>query len=46
MAMGKFQHDVQCHNDAQTQMGLDYHLIDPLGDDEKDEKQSNVLDGC
>ena len=38
------QHDVQCHNDAQ--MSLDYHLVDPLGDDEKDEKQSDVPDGC
>jgi hypothetical protein len=26
-------------------MGLDYHLVDPLGDDEKDEQQSDVLDG-
>jgi hypothetical protein len=32
-------------------MSLDYHLVDPLGDDEKDEKnekdeqQSDVLDG-
>jgi hypothetical protein len=26
------QHDVQCHNDPQ--MSLDYHLVDPLGDDE------------
>jgi hypothetical protein len=25
---------------------LDYHLVDPLGDDEKDEQQSDVLDGC
>jgi hypothetical protein len=31
-------------NDAQ--MSLDYHLVDPLGDDEKDEQQSDVLDGC
>jgi hypothetical protein len=31
------QHDVQCHNDHQ--MSLDYHLADPLGDDEKDEQQ-------
>jgi hypothetical protein len=38
------QHDIQCHNDAQ--MSLDYHLVDPLGDDEKDEQQSDVLDGC
>jgi hypothetical protein len=29
------QHDVQSHNDPQ--MSLDYHLVDPLGDDEKDE---------
>jgi hypothetical protein len=30
-------------------MSLDYHLIDPLralGDDEKDEQQSDVRDGC
>jgi hypothetical protein len=27
-------------------MSLDYHLVDPLGDEEKDEQQSNVLDGC
>jgi hypothetical protein len=39
------QHDVQCNNDHQR-MSLDYHLIDPLGDDEKDEQQSDVLDGC
>jgi hypothetical protein len=38
------QNDVQCHNDAQ--MSLDYHLVDRLGDDEKDEQQSDVLDGC
>ena len=38
------QHDVQSHNDPQ--MSLDYHLVDPLGDDEKDEQQSDVLDGC
>jgi hypothetical protein len=25
------------------EMSLDYHLVDPLGDDEKDEKQSDVL---
>jgi hypothetical protein len=24
-------------------MSLDYHLVDPLGDDEKDEQQSDVL---
>jgi hypothetical protein len=24
-------------------MSLDYHLLDPLGDDEKDEHQSDVL---
>ena len=35
---------VKCHNDSQ--MSLDYHLVDPLGDDEKDEQQSDVLDGC
>jgi hypothetical protein len=29
-----------------AQMSLDYHLVDPLGDEEKDEQQSNVLDGC
>jgi hypothetical protein len=23
-------------------MSLDYHLVDPLGDDEKDEQQSDV----
>jgi hypothetical protein len=38
------QHDVQSHNDPQ--MSLDYHLADPLGDDEKDEQQSDVLGGC
>jgi hypothetical protein len=38
------QHDVQSHNDPQ--MSLDYHLVDPLGGDEKDEQQSDVLDGC
>jgi hypothetical protein len=38
------QHDVQCHNDPQ--MSFDYHLADPWGDDEKDEQQSDVLDGC
>jgi hypothetical protein len=38
------QHAVKCHNDAQ--MSLNYHLVDPLGDDEKDEQQSDVLDGC
>jgi hypothetical protein len=27
-------------------MSLDYHLVDPLGDDEKDEQQSDVLGGC
>jgi hypothetical protein len=26
-------------------MSLDYHLVDPLGDDEQDEQQSDVLDG-
>jgi hypothetical protein len=35
------QNDIQCHNDAQ--MSLDYHLVNPLGDDEKDEQQSDVL---
>jgi hypothetical protein len=35
------QHDVQSNNDPQ--MGLNYHLVDPLGDDEKDEQQSDVL---
>jgi hypothetical protein len=39
------QHDLQeSHNDPQ--MSLDYHLVDPLGDDEKDWQQSDVLDGC
>jgi hypothetical protein len=38
------QHEDQSHNDLQ--MRLDYHLADPLGDDEKDEQQSDVLDGC
>jgi hypothetical protein len=38
------QHDVQSHNDPQ--MSLDYHLVDLLGDDEKDEQQSDVCDGC
>jgi hypothetical protein len=38
------QYDVQSHNDPQ--MSLDYHLVDPLGDDEKDEQQSDVLGGC
>jgi hypothetical protein len=37
------QHDLQSHNDPQ--MSLDYHLVDPLGDDEQDEQQSDVLDG-
>jgi hypothetical protein len=27
-------------------MSLDYHLGVPLGDDEKDDQQSDVLDGC
>jgi hypothetical protein len=27
-------------------MSLNYHLVDPLEDDEKDEQQSDVLDGC
>jgi hypothetical protein len=27
-------------------MSLDYHLVDPMGDDEKNEQQSDVLDGC
>jgi hypothetical protein len=35
------QHDLLSHNDPQ--MGLDYHVVDPLGDDEKDEQQSDVL---
>jgi hypothetical protein len=36
------QHDIQSHNDPQ--MSLDYHLVDPLrDDDEKDEHQSDVL---
>jgi hypothetical protein len=35
------QHDLLSHNDPQ--MSLDYHLLDPLGDDEKDEQQSDVL---
>jgi hypothetical protein len=39
----RIQHDVWSHNDAQ--MSLDYHLVDPLGDDEKDEQQSDMLDG-
>jgi hypothetical protein len=38
------QHDVQSHNDPQ--MSLDYHLVDPLGDDEKDVQLLIVLDGC
>jgi hypothetical protein len=40
------QHDIQSHDDPQ--MSLDYHLVDPfaLGDDEQDEQQSDVLDGC
>jgi hypothetical protein len=38
------QHDLQSHNDPQ--MSLDYHLVDPLQNDEKDEQQSDVLDGC
>jgi hypothetical protein len=37
------QHDLQSHNDPQK--SLDYHLVDPLGDDEQDEQQSDVLDG-
>jgi hypothetical protein len=24
---------------------MDYHLVDPLGDDEQDKQQSDVLDG-
>jgi hypothetical protein len=36
--------DIQYHNDIQ--MSLDYHLVDPFEDDEKDEQQSDVLDGC
>jgi hypothetical protein len=36
------QHDIQSHNDPQ--MSLDYHLVDPLGNDEHDEQQSDVLD--
>ena len=36
------QHDLQkSHNDPQ--MSLDYHVVDPLGDDEKDWQQSDVL---
>jgi hypothetical protein len=27
-------------------MSLDYQFADPLGDDVKDEQQSDVLDGC
>jgi hypothetical protein len=27
-------------------MSLDYHLVDPLGDDEKEEQQSDMLDGA
>jgi hypothetical protein len=29
-------------------MSLDYHLVDPFawGDDDQDEQQSDVLDGC
>jgi hypothetical protein len=40
------QHDIQSHNDPQ--MSLDYHLVDPFawGDDDQDEQQSDVLDGC
>jgi hypothetical protein len=38
------QHDFQSHNDPQ--MSLGYHLVDPLGDDEEIEQQSDVLDGC
>jgi hypothetical protein len=38
------QHDVQSYNDPQ--MSLDYHLVDPLGDDEKNGLQSDSLDGC
>jgi hypothetical protein len=38
------QHDLQeSHNDPQ--MSLDYHVVDPLRDDEKDEQQSDVLEG-
>jgi hypothetical protein len=36
------QHDLQSNNDLQ--MSLDYHLVDPLEDDEKDEQQSDVFD--
>jgi hypothetical protein len=28
------------------QMSLGYHLVDPLGDDEEGEQQSDVLNGC
>jgi hypothetical protein len=38
------QHVIQSHKDPQ--MSLDYHLVDPLGVDEKDEQQSDLLDGC
>jgi hypothetical protein len=38
------QHDIQSHNDPQ--MSLHYHLVDTLGDDEQDEQQSDMLDGC
>jgi hypothetical protein len=27
-------------------MSLGYHLVDPFEDDDKDEQQSDVLDGC
>jgi hypothetical protein len=36
------QHDLQSHNDD-PQMSLDYHLVDPLGDDEKDEQHLMCL---
>ena len=39
-------YDVVLSHGYDTQMSLDYHLVDPLGDDEKDEQQSDVLDGC
>jgi hypothetical protein len=38
------QDDIQCNNDPQ--MRIVYHLVDPFEDDEKDEQQSDVLDGC
>jgi hypothetical protein len=41
-----FQPSMTSKTNHDPQMSLDYHLVDPLGDDEEDEQQSDVLDGC